>query len=188
LAISESSGLGFQPRIEAAASDSRCGRRDTEVTAAAPRRAHRHGVCPISETTPGAGMAALDDPELQRLRARLEAREAQLREEVRRVEAESADTPGSAAHGHVEDIGERGEERIRGAMRHAEKERDIEELRAIGAAKERMVQGSYGLCVDCAAAIPLNRLEVQPAAMRCVPCQERFERSHLLGARIPPVI
>ena len=133
-------------------------------------------------------MAALDDPDLQRLRARLDAREAQLREEVRRVEAESGDTPSSAPHSHVEDIGERGEERIRGAVRHAEKERDIEELRAIEAAKERMVQGSYGLCVDCGVEIPLNRLEVQPAATRCVPCQERFERSHLTGARIPPVL
>lgn len=133
-------------------------------------------------------MAALDDDDLQRLRARLDAREAELREEMRAVDAESGDTPGGAPHGHVEDIGEQGEERIRGAVRHAEKERDIEELRAIEAAKERMVQGSYGLCVDCAAAIPLNRLEVQPAATRCVPCQERFERSHLVGARIPPVI
>jgi len=132
-------------------------------------------------------MTALDDADLRRLRSRLEAREAQLREEVRALDAESSDTPGGAAQG-VEDIGEQGEERIRGAVRHAEKERDIDELRAIAAAQERMAQGSYGLCVDCGAAIALNRLEVQPAAMRCVPCQERFERSHRVGARIPPVI
>jgi len=133
-------------------------------------------------------MAVLDDNDLRRLRERLDAREAQLREEIRAVEAESGDAPGSAPHGQVEDIGEQGEERIRGAVRHAEKERDIEELRAVEAAKERMVQGSYGLCVDCGAEIPLNRLEVQPAARRCVPCQERFERAHVIGARIPPVI
>ena len=133
-------------------------------------------------------MAALDDDDLQRLRARLDAREAVLREEVRAVNAEAGDTPSSTPHSQVEDIGEQGEERIRGAMRHAEKERDIEELRAIEAAKERMALGSYGLCADCGAEIPLNRLQVQPAATRCVPCQERFERSHLTGARIPPVL
>jgi DnaK suppressor protein len=133
-------------------------------------------------------MAALDDDDLQRLRARLDAREGVLREEVRAVNAEAGDTPSSTPHSHVEDIGEQGEERIRGAMRHAEKERDIEELRAIEAAKERMALGSYGLCADCGAEIPLNRLQVQPAATRCVPCQERFERSHLPGARVPPVI
>ena len=133
-------------------------------------------------------MAALDDDELQRLRTRLDARAAQLREEIRAIEDESANTPGSTPHGDVEDIGEHGEERIRGAVRHAEKERDIEELRAIEAAKERVALGSYGVCVDCGVEIPLNRLEVQLAAARCVPCQERFERSHAVGARIPPVI
>jgi RNA polymerase-binding protein DksA len=131
-------------------------------------------------------MAALDDDDLRRLRSRLDAREAVLREEVRAIDAESNDAP--APHGHVEDIGEQGEERIRGALRHAERERDIEELRAIEAAKERMANGSYGACVDCGVDIPLDRLEVQPAATRCVPCQERFERSHVVGARIPPVI
>ena len=133
-------------------------------------------------------MNALDDDDLRRLRSRLDTREAVVREEVRAVDAESSDVPGNAPHSHVEDIGEQGEERIRGAVRHAERERDIDELRAIAAAQERMAQGSYGLCVDCAAAIALNRLEVQPAAMRCLPCQERFERSHRVGARIPPVI
>ena len=133
-------------------------------------------------------MAALDDDDLRRLRSRLDTREAVLREEVRAVDAESNDAPGGAPHGHVDDIGEQGEERIRGALRHAERERDIEELRAIEAAKERMSNGSYGACVDCGVDIPLDRLEVQPAATRCVPCQERFERSHVVGARIPPVI
>ena len=133
-------------------------------------------------------MNALDDDDLRRLRSRLETREAQLREEVRALDAESSDTPGGTAQGQVEDVGEQGEERIRGAVRHAERERDIDELRAIAAAQERMAQGSYGLCVDCGAAIALNRLEVQPAAMRCLHCQERFERSHRVGVRIPPVI
>jgi DnaK suppressor protein len=133
-------------------------------------------------------MPALDDHDLRRLRSRLDAREAVLREEVRAVDAESSDAPGAAPHSHVEDIGEQGEQRIRGALRHAERERDIEELRTIEAAKERMAKGSYGPCVDCGADIPLNRLEVQPAATRCVPCQERFERSHVTGVRIPPVI
>ena len=110
-------------------------------------------------------MNALDDDDLRRLRSRLETREAQLREEVRALDAESSDTPGGTAQGQVEDIGEQGEGRIRGAVRHAERECDIDELRAIAAAQER-----------------------QPAAMRCLPCQERFERSHRVGARIPPVI
>jgi RNA polymerase-binding transcription factor DksA len=133
-------------------------------------------------------MPVLDDADLRRLRAQLDAREDVLRAEVRLVDAEADGTPGSVPHSQVEDIGEQAEERIRGALRHAERERDIDELRAIEAARERMARGSYGVCVDCGVEIPRDRLEVQPAAMRCLPCQERYERSHATGMHVPPVL
>jgi DnaK suppressor protein len=43
----------------------------------------------------------------------------------------------------------------------------------IDAALDRMVAGTYGTCVRCGAAIPLERLEVRPYAVGCVGCQQR---------------
>jgi DnaK suppressor protein len=38
-------------------------------------------------------------------------------------------------------------------------------------ALRRMAEDSYGSCERCAAAIPLERLEILPHARFCVPCQ-----------------
>jgi RNA polymerase-binding protein DksA len=130
-------------------------------------------------------MAALQDTDLARLRDALDARETELRAEVGAIEDEKKDTPSSATIGHVEDLAEQGEQRTTEALRHAEQERDIDELRAIAAARLRMADGSYGVCVDCDVDIPLARLQAQPTAARCVPCQERYETSHRPVPRVP---
>ena len=59
-----------------------------------------------------------------------------------------------------------------------DKLRDQEELMAIHAARGRIAEGSYGECIDCGCEIPLKRLQAQPTALRCVPCQARHEKSH----------
>ena len=133
-------------------------------------------------------MPALDPRQLQDLSARLDAREAELRADIAEVDAEREEGPGRGPHDQVEDQGERGEERLREAVRHAERERDAEELRDIEAARERMARGHYGQCIDCGTDIPPARLRAQPWAARCVACQERYERTHATGMRIPPVI
>ena len=51
-------------------------------------------------------------------------------------------------------------------------------IREIRAALTRMDDGSYGICGDCGTDIPLARLQVQPAALRCIACQERYEARH----------
>lgn len=135
-----------------------------------------------------AALRRMDDRQLQHLRAKLDAREAELRAEVRFVNAEHEGTPHEVPMSHVEDEVEQADARIRGAIRHAEKERDLEELRDIAAARERMAAGRYGVCVECGCDIPLARLEVEPATPRCITCQERFERTHFVGVGTPPVL
>lgn len=49
-------------------------------------------------------------------------------------------------------------------------------LGLIEQALERMERGTYGLCVDCGAAIPFERLQARPYAVRCVSCQASFDR------------
>jgi RNA polymerase-binding transcription factor DksA len=132
-------------------------------------------------------MAELTAEQRDDLRMRLDRREAELVDEVRAKSAAAEPPPSREPHNQVEDLGEQGEQRIREALAQAEQERDVDELRQIAAAKERMARGTYGDCVDCGAAIPLARLRAQPAAARCVPCQERYEQTHDNVVRIPPL-
>jgi DnaK suppressor protein len=56
--------------------------------------------------------------------------------------------------------------------------RDLEELRDIEAALQRIADGSYGDCEQCGTEIGYPRLEVQPIATRCIQCQAQFEKTH----------
>jgi DnaK suppressor protein len=54
--------------------------------------------------------------------------------------------------------------------------RDIAELSEVEAALVRVDDGRYGICSDCGEPIGWPRLNVQPAAARCIACQEKLER------------
>jgi RNA polymerase-binding transcription factor len=56
--------------------------------------------------------------------------------------------------------------------------RHIRQIREIESAKARIEGGSYGTCVDCGRDIGFERLLAQPTALRCVDCQEQWERTH----------
>ncbi|HEX6548863.1 MAG TPA: TraR/DksA family transcriptional regulator [Candidatus Dormibacteraeota bacterium] len=43
-------------------------------------------------------------------------------------------------------------------------------------ALERLADGHYGVCEDCGAEIPTERLRFRPEATRCVDCQARWDR------------
>jgi RNA polymerase-binding transcription factor DksA len=64
--------------------------------------------------------------------------------------------------------------------------RVVRELALIDAAYERVANGSYGACVDCADPIAANRLRITPEAARCDWCQALFEKSHPDSATPPP--
>lgn len=57
--------------------------------------------------------------------------------------------------------------------------RDLHELRAIQIARTRMENDVYGECAECGYAIPYKRLQAQPIAERCAPCQEIYEKTHV---------
>ena len=50
---------------------------------------------------------------------------------------------------------------------------DVEVLREIDDALDRLRDGSYGTCMDCGITISKKRLEAVPWARFCVTCQER---------------
>ncbi|WP_043625769.1 TraR/DksA family transcriptional regulator [Nonomuraea candida] len=51
-------------------------------------------------------------------------------------------------------------------------ERAVAEL---SQAFDRLVDGTYGRCAHCSAAIPFERLKVRPLARTCIDCQRRHE-------------
>jgi RNA polymerase-binding transcription factor DksA len=55
-------------------------------------------------------------------------------------------------------------------------DRHILELRDIEAARVRLKNETYGVCIDCGDAVPYERLAAYPTAKRCVRCQQQRER------------
>lgn len=53
---------------------------------------------------------------------------------------------------------------------------ESEMLQAVSDALLRIGDGSYGKCIDCEQDIPVKRLDVFPAAKRCVGCKSKFEK------------
>ena len=54
-------------------------------------------------------------------------------------------------------------------------ERDVQELRDVEAAQERIAARVFGTCTDCDEAIAIARLHAFPTAKRCSPCQTAYE-------------
>ena len=48
-----------------------------------------------------------------------------------------------------------------------------QEILAVNAALNRIKAGTYGVCPDCGAEIPAQRLEAVPTALRCMPCETK---------------
>jgi RNA polymerase-binding protein DksA len=55
-------------------------------------------------------------------------------------------------------------------------DRQIHDLRDIEGAFARMKAGDFGICTDCGADIPAQRLLAYPTAKRCMACQQRHEQ------------
>jgi DnaK suppressor protein len=47
-----------------------------------------------------------------------------------------------------------------------------------------MADGTYGICIDCGGEIPFERLQAQPAALRCIACQNAYEKTHPPAPRL----
>jgi DnaK suppressor protein len=122
-------------------------------------------------------MMELSTLQIAALKQALQAREQALRDDIRREMslkedyaqlASEAPDPGDASFADLSvDLG------------NAAIGRDVAELRAVQNTYARIGNGSYGECVECGYAIPFQRLQAQPTAERCAPCQEMHEKTHM---------
>jgi DnaK suppressor protein len=115
------------------------------------------------------------DTAFPELRQRLQQRAAQLRDEIELAQQRPAD--GDDATHEVLDRKDQAGLRALDGVAAAEVERDRTELAAVEAALERLVDGRYGRCADCGEPIGTQRLQAQPAALRCLDCQAAAERA-----------
>ena len=115
-----------------------------------------------------------ENPEL---RNRLVSRREQLRDEISAALRSSGDAENATLAGHVHDLGEESLADLLADVRLAGIARDVQEVRDIEAALQRMQGGTYGVCTDCGKLISLARLHVYPTAKRCRPCQETREKT-----------
>lgn len=126
-------------------------------------------------------MKTLNDSQLHHLRDILDEREKELRTDISR-EVKQQDSYSDVAS-EVPDPGDSSFADLSMDLNNASVQRDIVELRAISAARKRMEAGTYGECLECGLEIPYDRLEAQPTAERCAPCQSQFEKTHADAAK-----
>ena len=75
--------------------------------------------------------------------------------------------------GHTEDY--RAQINTERELEFAISEQETAELITIDNALQRIKAGTYGLCVDCKAEIPTDRLLAVPEAALCLCCQDKLE-------------
>lgn len=84
------------------------------------------------------------------------------------------------AQASAEHFGEPEDSRAqRATEREIEFALDEHESAALGqvdAALKRLEAGAYGDCMDCSVLITMARLQATPQALRCISCQDKFER------------
>jgi len=107
----------------------------------------------------------------------IEDRRASLRDELRKDLGQARADSLEEIAGPVADAGDESVARMIAELDQAEVSRDVGELRRLDEARRRFDEGSYGNCIDCGIDIDYRRLRVQPAAIRCIRCQERFEKT-----------
>jgi RNA polymerase-binding transcription factor len=123
-------------------------------------------------------MPQLNNDQTLQFKQRLRERADQLRAEIR----DTLDRSSSETHVAISEPARDAEDdsfsNLIVDVTLSEVDRDAEELRRIDSALLRLNDGSYGLCADCDRAIPVARLDAEPTALRCVQCQELFEKTH----------
>lgn len=107
----------------------------------------------------------------------LAERQAQLKQEIKSVSTEIEADLARASEREVGDDAAKYAVQEEISVDQAEISRDKAELAGLDMARQRIADGTYGLCVDCDVSIPAARLSAHPAALRCTACQTQFERS-----------
>ena len=121
---------------------------------------------------------ALNQQQTQELQKVIEQRRRvlmdELREDLHRMRRDSMED----LAGPAPDAGDESVATVIGDLHRADLGRDLTELQGLEAARNRMAEGSYGTCMECGGEIDIERLRVNPIAVRCIHCQTVHEKTH----------
>jgi DnaK suppressor protein len=110
-------------------------------------------------------------PLLEQLARREQDLRARIAEEMRRTDTEDYEQ----LDGVVGDDADRAFVETAVDIETGRVEQQMKELREIEAARERVAQGTFGICIDCGGAIEYERLRIYTPAVRCAECQTLYE-------------
>ncbi len=122
--------------------------------------------------------SSLTQQQIEQIRRIMNARYEALVEEIRGELERSDDQHYVELAGRVRDVADESVADALADMNAAIVDRQIRELREIEAARTRMANGTYGICVDCGAEIPFARLLAYPTARRDITHQEQHEKTY----------
>jgi DnaK suppressor protein len=117
-------------------------------------------------------------PELDAIARRLQERRRVLIAEIREQLAVDDDEHSASLSAQFDDLDPHDDRAVGDWVRDvaiSQAARDTRELDDIGGALKRIDDGTYGECIDCGEDIPRPRLDANPSAARCIPCQEKIE-------------
>ncbi|MDR3393946.1 MAG: TraR/DksA family transcriptional regulator [Parasulfuritortus sp.] len=124
-------------------------------------------------------MSSYSETELQLVREALEQQRQVLTEHIRAGLSESEQNQFAAILGRS--AGDSSDEALASSLADLSAARlnlEVRQWRELDAAAGRMASPGFGVCQDCDAAIPLARMVANPAAVRCIACQEAHEKTH----------
>ncbi|MES2205581.1 MAG: TraR/DksA C4-type zinc finger protein [Pseudomonadota bacterium] len=127
-------------------------------------------------------MLTLSDDQLQTLQQLLDSQEQDAQTEIRAETRHRLEEPYSDLAGEVADPGDNSVADLIIDVENARLDRQATVVNDIDAARERIKDGSYGICFDCEEDIDYERLLVAPTALRCIRCQEAYERTFASAA------
>ena len=117
----------------------------------------------------------LNTAELKQFAGLLLARETQLRATIHSGLLQSNDKSHAVLAGRVQDSGEASVADMLTDLGIAQLNSAVRELSDVEAAKRRLSDATYGLCIDCGEPVTAARLQAYPTAKRCIACQTRHE-------------
>jgi DnaK suppressor protein len=121
-------------------------------------------------------MKHLKPAQISQIDRDLEQRAAELHREIRRLLLESDQQHYRDLAGIVHDSGDEAVASELADIGAAFIDRHVRELRDVEAARVRLNRGIFGICTDCSADIPWERLAVYPIATRCADCARQHEK------------
>lgn len=132
----------------------------------------------------GVSIVALNQTQLARLQRKLNQLYASLLEEVRdALENSENQQYVKLIGGEPADSGDMAVGDALADLNLALIDRHVGEIRDIEATRERIQDGSFGVCSDCGADVDFERMLAYPTAKRCYSCQRLHEKTYAEGAK-----